>query len=134
MTRNRAGFSAECRCPRAGLSRREDGAGMTTTEQPLTTARLSDAELISAVRAGDQAAYGTLYERHAGAARRLAGQYLPGAADADDVVAETCARVLRVIRRGRGPEEAFRPYLLASVRRVAIDQLRSQRVQIPTDD
>jgi RNA polymerase sigma factor (sigma-70 family) len=104
------------------------------TATACTTATASDGELIDAVRAGDTQAYGTLYERHAAAARRLASQFVRGSADAEDVVAETFTRVLRVIRRGGGPAEAFRPYLLTAVRRVACDQLRGQRTQIPTDD
>ena len=41
----------------------------------------SDAELIAAVRGGDQAAYGQLFERHRDAATRLARQ-LAGSSDA----------------------------------------------------
>jgi len=96
-----------------------------------TQAPVSDANLITATRSGDAQAYGILYERHAAAARRVAGQLVGGPADVDDVVAETFARVLRVIRRGGGPAEAFRPYLLTAVRRVASDHLRGQRRQIP---
>ena len=93
-----------------------------------------DAELIVAARAGDADAYGLLYERHAGAARRLARQFVTVPADIDDVVAETFSRVLQAIRRGNGPAEAFRPYLLTALRRVAIDLVNGQRRQIPTDD
>jgi RNA polymerase sigma factor (sigma-70 family) len=95
---------------------------------------LSDADLISAARSGDPSAYGTLYERHVLAARRVAGQLVRAPADVDDVVAETFARMLRLIRKGGGPTEAFRPYLLTAVRRVAIDHLRGQSRQIPTDE
>ena len=42
----------------------------TSTSTSLET--LDDAELISAVRGGDVEAYGTLFERHVEAARRLA--------------------------------------------------------------
>lgn len=75
-----------------------------------------------------------LYERHAAAARRLAGQIVKAPADADDVVAETFARVLYALKGGNGPAAAFRPYLLTAVRRVAIDLVSGQRRQIPTDD
>ncbi|HYK32574.1 MAG TPA: sigma-70 family RNA polymerase sigma factor [Streptosporangiaceae bacterium] len=103
------------------------------TEPPSLTASAGDADLIGAARSGDADAYGVLYERHAAAARRLASQIVKTPADADDVVAETFARVLYALRNGNGPAEAFRPYLLTAVRRVAIDLVSGQRRQIPTD-
>src|SRR5487761_112718 len=85
-----------------------------------------DADLIAASRAGDAAPYATLYERHVAAARTLARHLVRGRADADDIVAEAFANVLGQLRRGRGPDSAFRPYLLTTVRRVAIDRLRAE--------
>jgi RNA polymerase sigma factor (sigma-70 family) len=104
------------------------------TEPLAVTAGSSDAELITAVRSGDADAYGILYERHRGAARRVTRVITPSPADVDDVVAETFARVLAAIRRGGGPAEAFRPYLVTAARRVALDHLRGQRTEVPTDD
>jgi RNA polymerase sigma factor (sigma-70 family) len=98
------------------------------------TASASDATLIAAVRVGDPAAYGFLYERHSAAARSAARKLVRTAADTDDVVAETFARVLSAIRTGAGPVDAFRPYLVTSVRHVAFDHLRGQRSQVPTDE
>lgn len=98
------------------------------------TSSATDAELLTAARSGDAAAFGTLYERHAAAARRLARHVVQHQSDVDDVVAETFARVLSALRRGNGPVEAFRPYLLTAVRRVAIDVLRGQQHQVPTDN
>src|SRR5438105_3545719 len=86
----------------------------------------SDAELIAASRAADAAAYASLYERHVTAARNLARQLVHGRAEADDIVAEAFAKVLDQLRRGRGPDGAFRPYLLTTVRRAAIDRLRAE--------
>ena len=94
----------------------------------------SDAELISACRSGDPAAYGVLYERHLAAALRLARQLTRSPADADDVVAETFARVLGAMRRGFGPSEAFRPYLLTALRRVVIDLQRARPAEVPLDE
>jgi DNA-directed RNA polymerase specialized sigma24 family protein len=37
--------------------------------------------------------------------------------EADDVVAETFAKILDLLHRGGGPDDAFRPYLLTAVRR-----------------
>ncbi|MDH2415332.1 sigma-70 family RNA polymerase sigma factor [Nocardioides sp. CER19] len=92
-----------------------------------------DAELISAVRAGDADAYGLLFERHVGAARRLARQ-LVSAGDVDDLVSEAFAKVLSVLQRGGGPDLAFRAYLLTSVRRLHVDKIRSGRRLSPVDD
>jgi RNA polymerase sigma factor (sigma-70 family) len=93
----------------------------------------SDADLIAASRSGDATAYDILYRRHAAAARSLARQLVRGQAEADDVVAETFAKILDLMRRGGGPEGAFRPYLLTAVRRAAYDRHRAERRQIVTD-
>jgi RNA polymerase sigma factor (sigma-70 family) len=104
------------------------------SKSPMLTSAASDAELIVAARAGDEAAYGLLYRRHVAAAYRLARQIVKAPADVDDVVAETFTRVLSAMKGGNGPAEAFRPYLLTAIRRVAFDVLNGQRRQIPTDD
>ncbi len=79
-----------------------------------------DAELIKAVRAGDVSAFGVLYERHLVAATRAAGCLASTRAEREDLVAEAFTRVLRVLREGRGPNEEFRPYLLVTMRNMAI--------------
>ncbi|HEY5886904.1 MAG TPA: sigma-70 family RNA polymerase sigma factor, partial [Acidimicrobiales bacterium] len=66
---------------------------------------------------GDADAYGQLYLRHEPAATSLARYLTRSKHEADDVVADAFARVLRAIRGGAGPTEAFRPYLLTAVRR-----------------
>jgi RNA polymerase sigma factor (sigma-70 family) len=93
----------------------------------------SDADLIAASRSGDTAAYATLWRRHVAAANGLAGQLIRDRAEADDVVAESFAKVLDLLRRGGGPEGAFRPYLLTVVRRAAYDRHRAMRRQLVTD-
>ena len=93
----------------------------------------SDAELISAVRGGDVDAYGTLFERHVDAARRLARQLVPPA-DADDLVSEAFVKVLGVLQRGGGPDLAFRAYLLTAVRRLQVDRIRAASRLHTTDD
>lgn len=93
----------------------------------------SDAELITAVRGGDTAAYGLLFDRHHGAATALARQLVPGP-DAGDLVAESFIRVLAVLQSGKGPDEFFRAYLLTALRRLHIDQIRQQKRVRPTGD
>src|SRR4051812_38970890 len=81
-----------------------------------------DAELLAAVREGNDAAFGELYRRHVGAGRAAARALTRSQADADDAVAEAFARVLAVMRRGGGPEVAMRPYLMTVVRNACFDR------------
>jgi RNA polymerase sigma factor (sigma-70 family) len=94
----------------------------------------SDAELIESVRSGDVEAYGSLYERHVSAAHNLARQMSRSTAEADDLVSEAFARVLDTLRAGRGPDSAFRAYLLTALRHVAYDKTRKDRKVELTDD
>ena len=94
----------------------------------------SDAELITAVRSGDTAAFATLFTRHSAAARGLARSLARDHAEADDLVSESFTKILQILRDGGGPDTAFRPYLYTTLRRVAYDRTRAnQRVQ-PTDN
>ena len=93
----------------------------------------SDADLLAAVRAGDDAAYAELWTRHQAAARRMAAQVVePG--DVDDLVSESYYRVLRVVKAGSGPQDAFRPYLFSTMRRFAIDTARSYKRRVTLTD
>jgi RNA polymerase sigma factor (sigma-70 family) len=89
----------------------------------------SDAELIAAVRAGDDAAFGVLWSRHETPARRLARQ-IARPSEADDLVSESFYRVLRAIKSGGGPDAAFRPYLLSTMRRFNIDTGRAYHQRV----
>lgn len=104
---------------------------MTSTPQRIEGR--GDAELIAAVRGGETAAYGVLFERHVDAARRLARQLVRGP-DSDDLVSEAFAKVMVVLQRGGGPDLAFRAYLLTAVRRLHVDRVRHGRRVRPTDD
>jgi RNA polymerase sigma factor (sigma-70 family) len=94
----------------------------------------SDTDLLAAVRAGDTAAYGTLYERHRTAARQLAYGLSRDPADAEDLVAETFAKVFAALRAGRGPLVAFRAYLHTTMRHVCYHHARRDRRLEFTDD
>jgi RNA polymerase sigma factor (sigma-70 family) len=94
----------------------------------------SDAELMLAVRAGDRHAYGTLYERHLAAARVHARQLTRSSADADDLVAEAFAKIFTILQAGHGPDNAFRAYLLATVRNGFYQRMRQDRRLELTDD
>ncbi|WP_433870030.1 sigma-70 family RNA polymerase sigma factor [Saccharopolyspora sp. CA-218241] len=94
----------------------------------------SDAELLDAVRDGSTEAYAQLYERHVAAAYRMARQVAGSAAEADDLVSESFAKVLDLLRAGSGPTTAFRAYLLTALRRTAYDRGRRDRKVRLADD
>ncbi|QFZ21547.1 sigma-70 family RNA polymerase sigma factor [Saccharothrix syringae] len=123
---------------RAGLDRALDGgtddaggglgnAGHTGDGGTGGGSASSDAELIAAVRDGNTRAYGQLYARHVGAARTLARQLSRSPVEADDLVSDAFAKVLMALRAGRGPDSAFRPYLLTALRHTAYDRTRQER-------
>src|SRR5260370_5127305 len=99
---------------------------------PPSSPPASDAELLTAVRAGDLSAYSVLYQRHVTAANRLARYLLGRGPAADDVVADTFTPALTVIANGGRPVEAFRPYLLSPLRRATADLVPRERRQAPT--
>lgn len=86
-----------------------------------------DAVLIDSVRRGEVGAYGELYQQHVGSAYDLARRFGRGPADADDLVAETFARVLAALLAGRGPDSTFRAYLFTTLRHLAYDKARRDR-------
>jgi len=94
----------------------------------------SDAALINAIRSGEPGAYDVLRSRHGAAARRLASHLPRGQATVNDVVDWAFVQVLEAIRRGGGPTDAFRPYLLTAVQRAARDCAAGESSPIPTDD
>lgn len=92
----------------------------------------SDEMLIARSRVGDSHAYAALYERHRSAALAAARCLTRSASDADDVVSESFARVLNVLRVGKGPLSAFRPYLMTVVRNTVYERTRRSR-ETPSD-
>lgn len=92
----------------------------------------SDEMLIARSRVGDSHAYATLYERHRAAALAAARCLTRSSSDADDVVSESFARVLNVLRGGKGPLSAFRPYLMTVVRNTVYERTRRSR-ETPSD-
>ena len=85
-----------------------------------------DASLLNLIRSGQVEAFGVLRARHEAAARRLARHLVASPYEVDDVVAEAFAWVLEVTRRGGGPSNAVRPYLLTALRRVCYFRLTGE--------
>jgi RNA polymerase sigma factor (sigma-70 family) len=93
-----------------------------------------DASLIESVRRGRVEDWGRLYERHVAAAYNLARLLARSLAEADDLVAEAFAKVLDTLRAGRGPDSAFRAYLLTALRHTAYDKTRrDRRIELSED-
>jgi RNA polymerase sigma factor (sigma-70 family) len=111
-----------------------------TGEAPRSTganrAETGDAEdraLLERLRAGEDAAFGELFSRHSTAVFRLALGLVNDRAEAEDLTAEAFFRVLQAIRRGSGPVDNVRGYLLIVARRVAWEwSLR--RKDVPVSD
>ncbi|MFG3286867.1 sigma-70 family RNA polymerase sigma factor [Streptomyces sp. NPDC048111] len=94
----------------------------------------SDADLIHAMRSGDDSAYEELFRRHSEAVRRYARTCCRDAHTADDLTAEVFARTLQAVRGGAGPEQAVRAYLMTTVRRVAASWTRTAKREHLVDD
>lgn len=107
---------------------------MDKTAAQVWTDQSSDADLILAVRTGDLDAYRVLFERHGNASRRVAFAYSSVASDVDDIVSDAFESVLRALRAGNGPTEAFRAYLFTVVRRTARDFRRQSERMSPCED
>ncbi|WP_019813951.1 sigma-70 family RNA polymerase sigma factor, partial [Saccharomonospora saliphila] len=91
------------------------------------------AGLLERLRLGDDTAFGELFAEHEAAVRRLARGLVSDTAEADDVTAETFFRVLQAVRRGNGPRDNVRAYLMTVARRVAWEWQGSRR-DVPVTD
>jgi RNA polymerase sigma factor (sigma-70 family) len=90
--------------------------------------------LLQRLREGEDAAFGELFELHAGAVRRLARNIASDQSEAEDITAETFFRVLQALRRGAGPRDYARAYLLTVARRVSWEWQGARRDVPVTDD
>lgn len=86
-----------------------------------------DASLLVAVAAGDPAALGTLYERHARFAFGVAYRLVGDRHAAEDVVHDAFLAVWRGARSFQPARGGVKPWLLTVVRNTAIDYLRARR-------
>ncbi len=109
-----------------GAASTRGGSRGGSVEPSDAAAERSDRELVARVQQGDAEAFAALYRRHEPAASRVA-QRIVDTATAQDVVAESFARVLVVLQNGTAEIDRFRPYLLTMVRNAAIDTVRRGR-------
>lgn len=83
----------------------------------------SDSELLDASRAGDGSAFAALWTRHRDAGL-TAARHLAPPSSAEDVVSEAYLRIFQLVRTGKGPTGAFRPYLYRTIRSISADWWR----------
>lgn len=98
----------------------------------MAIATLSDAELVSRCRQGDEEAWGALVERYSGYVYAILsrGFRMPEHA-AEDVFQEVFARLFERIDELRD-DTAVRPWIAQTARRLAIDRFRSAGREGPT--
>ena len=106
---------------------------MAEFSRPSSAGADDDQTLLVRLRAGDDSAFGQLFSRHADAVRRFAMQQVRDAAEADDLTAEAFFRVLQAVRRGNGPTDHVRTYLLTVARRVSWEW-SARRRDVPVED
>lgn len=95
---------------------------------------LGDARRADRIRAGDAAALGELYDRHAAAALGVAMRIVGGRDEAEDVVHDAFVAVWRKIDRFDAQRGSLRAWLLTVVRNRAIDRVRARRTAVDVDD
>jgi RNA polymerase sigma-70 factor (ECF subfamily) len=95
-------------------------------QRALDGEQLSDATLLAQARAGDGAAFATVYDRHAAAAYSLARRMLHSPTAAQDVVQEAFINLWRTDSYC-AEKGSLRSFVLAIVRNRAIDALRKDR-------
>lgn len=108
-----------------------DAVNVSTAARSLSDS--DDEELLELTRSGDQDAYAALFARYRHAAYRLA-RHLGQKDDADDIVAESFARMLDLLQRGKGPDRAFRAYLFTTVRHECGRRAKARLRVVPSDD
>jgi RNA polymerase sigma-70 factor, ECF subfamily len=100
----------------------------------VTDERDVDALLAERIRAGQAAALGELYDRHASTALATAMRVVGSREEAEDVVHEAFVAVWRKIDRFDAERGALRAWLMTVVRNRAIDRVRARRPRIDLDD
>ncbi|MEA2243719.1 MAG: hypothetical protein QOD24_3275 [Solirubrobacteraceae bacterium] len=95
-------------------------------QRPSGGAQPSDTTLLAQARAGDAAAFATVYDRHAAAAYGLARRMMRSTSAAQDVVQEAFISLWRTDSYC-AEKGSLRSFVLGIVRNRAIDELRKER-------
>ncbi|MBB3049527.1 RNA polymerase sigma factor (sigma-70 family) [Prauserella isguenensis] len=98
-----------------------------------TVTATDEARLLERLRQGEDDAFGELFELHVASVRRLARGIARDGSEAEDITAETFFRVLQAVRRGNGPRDNVRAYLLTVARRVTWEWQAARR-DVPVSD
>ncbi|PPK68169.1 sigma-70 family RNA polymerase sigma factor [Actinokineospora auranticolor] len=116
-----------------GTHRPAAGGRRDADDADASAAACEDLALLQRLRSGEDAAFGELFSRHSDAVRRLAMGLVNDRAEAEDLAAEAFFRVLQAVRRGAGPVDNVRGYLLIVTRRVAWEWNARKR-DVPVSD
>ena len=108
--------------PTAKISPLEAPAGCVLAEQAI-----SDAELLRQASAGNPAALGTLYDRHASVMMSVAYRILSDRGDAEDLVHDTFVEAWQRADSYDAGRASVRSWLLLRTRSRAIDRLRRRQ-------
>jgi DNA-directed RNA polymerase specialized sigma24 family protein len=98
---------------------------------------MSDDELLAMARQEDGDAFGALFARHAGGARRYAAylsRQILRRDHSDDVTAEAVRKTFSAIQRGHGPAISFRHYLRTAIRSVTMEMSTIAYREVRLDD
>src|SRR4051794_12214294 len=106
---------------------------MPALEPPAEADLRSDADIIIAIRAGDNAAIDELYRRHNRAALAFADS-VAGRTLAPDLVSDAFVRIIDLLKRGGGPTLVFRSYLYTTIRNLYVDHVRHHSRQTSLGD
>lgn len=101
-----------------------ESAGDTARPPAMTPVAGDDAADLAAARAGDDDAFGRIYDRHAPVVMSLCRRYAP--AEADDATQETFIRAYRKLDKVENAE-GLRSWLYAIARRVCSERSRAAR-------
>ncbi|MEV7187435.1 sigma-70 family RNA polymerase sigma factor [Kitasatospora sp. NPDC093102] len=109
------------------------GLGLSTLNDVELSAVLPATTATDTSRVGEVMA--EVFTRHHGAVLAYARSYCRDPQTAQDLAAEAYARTYMSVARGHGPRHAWRPYLMACVRRTAMEWSRhfTRRVLLPED-
>lgn len=93
-----------------------------------------DQKLTAEYLAGDESAFAKLYQLHAPYARGWAARFAHGNDSSNDIVSESFTRVLEAMRKGGGPRVAVGPYLISTIRNVAVSRAKDLNKEVSVDD